>query len=252
MGFDLLIGSCIDPATGLASLADRSVDHVITDPPYEAEAHTLQRRVKPAGWRQAEYGDGRTVAPAPLDFNPITPEERRESARQFARVARGWIVVFCQVEAVAAWRDDLNAAGAKYRRTIPWVKPDAMPSLHGQWPGQSFESIVLASVKGAAPCPGGGGAVAYRHSKHTPDAPHPTTKPLRLMCDLVELVSLPGELICDPFAGGGTTGIAALQLGRRFIGWEVKPEYAEIARRRLAGDEAKPNPAQPSLFGAKP
>lgn len=42
-------GDCLDPITGLASLADKSVDHVITDPPYEEEAHTLQRRVKREG-----------------------------------------------------------------------------------------------------------------------------------------------------------------------------------------------------------
>lgn len=43
--------------------------------------------------------------------------------------------------------------------------------------------------------------------------------------------------------------IAALMLGRRFVGWERDANYHAIATRRLSGDEAKPNPAQPSLFG---
>lgn len=51
---------------------------------------------------------------------------------------------------------------------------------------------------------------------------------------LVRLFSDPGELILDPFAGSGTTGVAAVRLGRRFVGWEMNPVYADIARRRLA------------------
>lgn len=43
----------------------------------------------------------------------------------------------------------------------------------------------------------------------------------------------PAELICDPFAGSGTTGVAAIRLGRRFIGWEKDPEFFKVAVKRL-------------------
>lgn len=62
---------------------------------------------------------------------------------------------------------------------------------------------------------------------------HQTQKPLALMDVLVRLFSDPGELILDPFSGSGTTGVAALRLGRRFLGWEMNAEYAAIARKRL-------------------
>lgn len=78
--------------------------------------------------------------------------------------------------------------------------------------------------------------------------PHPTTKPLALMRRIVEDFTDPDDLICDPFAGSGTTGVACIRLGRRFIGWEKDPAYFEIACRRLRGDEAKPRKEQPSLF----
>ena len=82
------LGDCLDPVSGLASLPDRSVDHVITDPPYEAEAHTKQRRVKrSAGVMKAE----------PLSFHPTTDDQRVAVAAHFGRVARRWVVVFCQV-----------------------------------------------------------------------------------------------------------------------------------------------------------
>src|SRR5262245_29755164 len=85
-------GDCI---AGLASLSDGSVDVVITDPPYEAEAHTSQRLVARAGGK---------LEVEPLTFPPITEELRSEAARHMARLARRWILVFCQVEAAMKWR----------------------------------------------------------------------------------------------------------------------------------------------------
>ena len=78
---------------------------------------------------------------------------------------------------------------------------------------------------------------------------HPTQKPLSMIERMV-LASCPrGGLVLDPFLGSGTTALACMRLGRRFVGWEINPEYHAIATRRLSGDEAKPNPLQPSLFG---
>lgn len=63
---------------------------------------------------------------------------------------------------------------------------------------------------------------------------HPTVKPLALMRWLITLVAPPNAVVFDPFMGSGTTGIAAVQLGRRFIGVEREAEYYEIAERRIA------------------
>jgi DNA modification methylase len=60
-----------------------------------------------------------------------------------------------------------------------------------------------------------------------------TEKPLPLMESLVRDFTDPGDLILDPFAGSGTTGVAAIRLGRRFIGWEKDPKYHTIAVKRL-------------------
>ena len=67
-----------------------------------------------------------------------------------------------------------------------------------------------------------------------PRTGHQTQKPLALMELLVRLFSAHGELVLDPFAGSGTTGVAAMRLGRRFLGWEMDPAYVAIASRRLA------------------
>ncbi len=65
---------------------------------------------------------------------------------------------------------------------------------------------------------------------------HPTVKPLKLMSFLIALGSRKGDIILDPFAGSGTTCLAAQQLGRNYIGIEKEKEYCEIANARLKAD----------------
>lgn len=70
---------------------------------------------------------------------------------------------------------------------------------------------------------------------------HPTVKPIDLMRWLVRLITQPGDLVLDPFMGSGTTGVACVMEGRRFIGIDQNADYLEIARHRIAA-------AQPTLF----
>jgi len=215
-------GDCL---RGLAGLADRSVDVVITDPPYEAEAHTPDRMVARAGGR---------LECEPIAFPPITEEARLESARQMARLARRWILVFCQVEAAMKWRAALEAGGAVYKRTCQWIKPDGKPQYSGDRPGIGYESIVACHAPGRSTWNGGGSHGVFIVNKGGDiRTGHQTQKPLALMELLVRLFSDHGELVLDPFAGSGSTGVAAVRLGRRFLGWEMNPEYVEVARRRL-------------------
>jgi site-specific DNA-methyltransferase (adenine-specific) len=62
---------------------------------------------------------------------------------------------------------------------------------------------------------------------------HPTVKPVALMTWLIKLIAPPGATVLDPFMGSGTTGVAAVQEGREFIGIEREPEYLEIAKARI-------------------
>ena len=63
---------------------------------------------------------------------------------------------------------------------------------------------------------------------------HPTQKPIRLMRRIIEDFTKPGDTVFDPFTGSGTTGVACVQTGRKFIGCEISEEYVKIARRRIA------------------
>ena len=62
---------------------------------------------------------------------------------------------------------------------------------------------------------------------------HPTQKPIVIMKHIIKKASNQGDTILDPFMGSGTTGVAAKELGRNFIGIEISPEYFKIAERRI-------------------
>ena len=69
---------------------------------------------------------------------------------------------------------------------------------------------------------------------------HPSQKPVKVMRWLAATLTHEGEMIVDPFCGGGSTGVAAVQLGRRFVGIETNKEYRRIASERIAAyGEAK-------------
>ena len=221
----------------LQVLPTLAVDAIITDPPFEAEAHTQQRR---ALGRGSEDGR-RDILEAALPFAPINEEQRAEAGRLFAKAATGWALVFCQAEAIGAWRQALEAGGAKWRRAMAWVKPDGMPQFSGDRPGMGYESIAAAWCgTGASKWNGGGKHGVFVIPKHDSGQghggasnDHPTQKPQRLMRELVGLFTDDGQTVCDPFMGSGTTGVACMQLGRRFVGVEIEPTYFDIACERI-------------------
>ena len=79
------------------------------------------------------------------------------------------------------------------------------------------------------------------------DNNHPTVKPLKLMSYLITMGSRPNDTILDPFMGSGTTGIAALKLGRHFTGIELSKEYFEIAEKRISNTTFQPYLTQTKL-----
>jgi site-specific DNA-methyltransferase (adenine-specific) len=203
------------------------VDLVLTDPPYESEAHTMQRRVKRGGG---------VMECEPLTFAPIDTATRLLVANQLAHLAKRWVLTFCQVEAAPLWRADYELAGLKYRRTCIWVKPDGMPQYSGDRPGMGYETFVAMHKEGKSVWNGGGRHGVFIFNKNdnggNPNE-HPTTKPLKLVKELVELFSNPGDTVLDCFSGSGTTLRAAKDLGRKAIGIEIELKYVEIAIKRL-------------------
>lgn len=224
----LHLGDCLDPVTGLASLADGSVDHVITDPPYSCDVYLRAGRMKPGRHGTASPALAKMGAGA---IGSMSEEMATELVVQSRRTALRWILIFHDAQ---SWHWYISAMGADFIRCGVWGKPDPTPQITGDRPAQGFEAVTIGHRPGRKRWNGGGHAALWIYNtERDRDHDHPCPKPIKLMQRLVRDFTDPGDLICDPFAGSGTTGVAALSMGRKFIGWEKDPKYHAIACKRL-------------------
>lgn len=234
-GITLYLGDCRDVMPTLAG-----IKHIISDPPYEDELHA-------AFGKKIQRNDG---AHLPRSANMLKPIEfeginatRDEVATALVKASNGWLILFTLAEGVRAWRDPMQAAGAKWDTTLAWVKPDASPRFNGQGAARGFECVVTAwCVKGYRSWNGGGKRGIYTHCVNFQrQGEHPTEKPLPLMVEILRDYTQAGELICDPFCGSGTTGVAAVKTGRQFIGIEQNEQWFDLSCRRIAAALKQPD-----------
>lgn len=254
MSFDLRLGDCLAP-DAMASLGVGGCDVVITDPPYSAHVHAKHRVAQkqdndlPAATRIRSGETKRRISESKaIEFEHITQDVMESVADRCALVARRWVLVFCDVESSHLWAGALRSAGLQYVRTMAWQKLGGTPQFTGDRPGTAFEAIVVAHPPGKKRWNGGGKAGWYavptamdRDGSGLDERMHTTQKPVALMEALIRDFTNPGELICDPFAGSGTTLLAATRLGRRSIGWEKDADTHAKALRRLQGEKQLPD-----------
>lgn len=214
---------------------------VITDPPYSEHVHGAARssRMLTLSDRGGPRYGAATRRNVDLGFDALTPDLRAFCAEQFARLARRWVLVFSDVESDHLWRDDLVAAGLDYVRTGAWVKVGSTPQFSGDRPATGFEAITICHPAGRKHWNGGGKHAVWSHPivldrGRNGARLHTTQKPHELMETLVGLFADPGDVVLDPFAGSGTTLVAAKRLGCHAVGVEAEERYCEIAARRLA------------------
>lgn len=182
----------------------RGIDLLLTDPPYGIGYA--------AGWLPA---DSRQMQPKAWDSSVPS----RDAFSEMLRIAERHII----------W------GGNYFAHLLPqsngwlvWYKNDGLPSLQ-------FSDCEMAWTS----CGTKSKVFNCRHRGWLKDSKetlvsHPTQKALEVMKWCLELFSKPGDTVLDPFMGSGTTGVACVVLGRRFIGIERDPEYMRIATRRIA------------------
>lgn len=222
MTCEMHLGDSLGPH-GLAALPDRSVEHVVCDPPFDEHTHESYRTNKKGG-----------AAPT-FSFASLTPEQMHEAAAQFARLAQRWVIVFCAAEMIGEWKAALVGAGLRWVRTGWWWKTNPMPQKTGDRPATPGETIAIAHQVGGRMRWHGGGRVARWTfpSVQGSDRVHETQKPVELMEALLREFTDPGDLVVDPYAGSGSTGVACRRLSRRFKGWEVDASYHATAVDRI-------------------
>ena len=214
-------GDCRDV---LARMSDQSVDCVITDPPYDDRTH-----------KGAKTNKGRGHGVKAVHFDSFTHERQVETFAELARLTRRWVVATLATS--TAFRFDLEPPpGLRCLRVGAWVKPNPMPQISADRPGQGWEPIVFFHRDDLKPAWNGGGRAGVWTHPVVQGEGHPTVKPLPMVADFVRLFTNPGELVLDPFAGSGTTLRAAKDEGRKAIGVELDERYCELIAKRLSQD----------------
>ncbi len=218
-------GNSLSLSRGLFCYPDNYFGATITDPPYDKHTHDR----KWTGAKQAARG-------AKVTFAPMTDEDRYIAAGEITRTTSGWAVVFCEDQAIGEWRDAFTAHGALRWAGCIWTKPNGTPQFRGEGPAQACEHIVVSWCGEGRPAWNGGGKIGHYVCAVSPPnvRRHETEKPLRLMTQLVLDFTRPGDVISDPYLGGGQTGVAARRCGRNIVGWELDAEMAAVAESAIS------------------
>jgi site-specific DNA-methyltransferase (adenine-specific) len=209
------------------------VDACITDAPFDEKTH-LGARSHAGDWKENT---------ASITFNLMKPSEWVPAVDN---VLDGWGVSFCSFEMIAEY----VTYTTEWVRSGVWVKPNSCPQFTGDRPAQGAEAIAIWRTNKSKWNNGGQRAVWSHHVENgfLGERYHPTQKPVRLMSQLVAAFS--SKCVLDPFMGSGSTGCAAIQLGRKFIGIEIDETYFEIACRRIRDVEGHNTLFDPALMTA--
>lgn len=216
---ELYLGDCFDLFDAVAG----RVDVTITDPPYDPKTHS--------GAATASFTKrGSVEVVNELDFGSLPSVE--DVVAEVLRVSKTWSIAFCPLEWLGRYQ---AAAGPAWVRAGIWDRVTNAPQLSGDRPAQGGEGLaIMHRPKKRKRWGGGGKAAIWRYQVERGQKLHPTQKPERLLRDLVDQLSSEGETVFDPFCGSGTTGVAAVKLGRSFIGVERDEKHFDAARKRLA------------------
>lgn len=219
----------------LRELPTASVDALITDPPYSSGGMVRGDR---AGGTGAKYVSTNNVSGQGTDFTGDNRDQRAYAywcslwLGECLRIVKpgGIAALFTDWRQLPATTDALQAGGWVWRGLVPWFKPMHRPML-GRY-SNACEYVVWGSAGPLGTGEGKPSIPGFYEASSPRDREHQTQKPLEVMRHLIRLVPPEGAVL-DPFAGSGTTGVAALMEGRTFVGSEMSQHYVDVARGRL-------------------
>lgn len=202
-----------DSLSVLRELPDGCIDAVIADPPYginyvSQTGARIQNDKNPFIWFLYDA------------FRVLKPNG-------------GALVCFTRWDVQQAFIDAMKIAGFQVKSEVVWDKVyHGMGDIKARF-APTHENIIFA-VKGKFAFPGGRPRDLLTHAKiNSAHMVHPTEKPVELMEDIITSITRADDIILDPFAGSGSTLVAAKQTGRRYIGIELDDTYYHTALQRL-------------------
>lgn len=201
-------------------------DHVITDPPFSAAVHERQKHDRNDGTEEGLHTDG-------FGYEPFDEEDVHAFVLAVAPQTRQWFCVLTSHDLVPHWERAFDAVGRYVFAPQPCVQKGSAVRLQGDGPSSVTSWLVASrpkSKEGAAWRTLPGHYVASRPKRLGVRG----AKSMELMTAIVRDYSDPGDLIFDPFAGSGTTLVAARALHRRAIGCECRFGAFSVAEHRLS------------------
>ena len=205
-GGTLILGDCIDK---MRCMPSRSIDLVMTDPPYLVNYQSRDGR------SIANDQDGSWLQPV------FTEVYRLLKPNSFAISFYGWNKVD---EFMNAWRQ----SGFRVVGHVTFIKKYASSQSYLAYSHES--AYLLAKGNPAKPAEPIRDVIEFRY---TGNKLHPTQKPVAPLRQLIRSFSKPGDVVLDPFAGSGSTAVAAFLEKREFCAVEKMPRYFNIAHQRL-------------------
>lgn len=207
----IIHGDCIEL---LADVPDSSIPLVVTDPPYFTP---------PAQFVSGRSNHRRSLSNLSLLdhfyadwFEKLIPK----------LTADGSIYIFCDAQSYPLYYAYLYER-VKSVRMLVWDRGTAVNGYAWRY---RCQYILFAQMWDAPAVKTGDPDLLVCKSVPVGQRTHPAQKPIDLLTRLIEKSSSPGDLVLDCFSGSGSTGVAALACGRKFLGFELNPEYANLAR----------------------
>lgn len=221
---------CADSRDIIKQIPDNSIDVILTDPPYNIGIHTTGNIHIPG---RAPIND--VVEWDLVDFNP------EEWVEDFIRILKptGNLFIFTTYNQLGRW---YNALDHRFDTSnfMVWHKTNPTPKIFKAGFLNSCEMVFTcwnkrhtwnfisqAEMHNFLESPICMGPERVKNPKH------PAQKPISILKKLIQIASNTDDIIFDPFMGVGSVGVAALQLGRKFIGVEINSEYFRAAQERI-------------------
>jgi len=209
----IICGDCLEI---MKNIPDKSIDLVLTDPPYFLPAKHYETRKT----FSRSFSDLVLVESFfSLVFNEIDRILKPD----------GMFYIFCDGQSYPLFYY-YGYFITKTTRPLIW---DKKVSFNGYYWRHQHELILFGVRPEKHKIPTGKGDIIRFSAVPIEERKHPAEKPIELIKELLS-ISKENDLILDPFLGSGTTAVACKELGRRFIGIEISEKYCEIARKRLS------------------
>lgn len=222
----------------MSKIQDGAVDLLLTDPPYNLGQFMKSRNAGVFRMR-----DNHFVASGWDDLEYVEWVEQMQAFfTESYRVlkTKGSMIVFMSLMKLETIISLATEAGFYYKTVGIWHKTNPMPRNMNITFVNSTEAWLYFVKEGASGTFNNDGKMMHDHieTSLTPmsekkHGKHPTQKPVKLLEELIRTLSNPDELILDPFMGSGSTAVASLNLGRKFLGTELDKKYFDISKKRI-------------------